>query len=39
VPEELATLTYVEELVISLAHTTKCWVKLNFLLHLSSPIS
>ncbi|KAJ7847820.1 hypothetical protein B0H14DRAFT_2583366 [Mycena olivaceomarginata] len=25
VPEELAILTYVEELVISLAHTTKCW--------------
>ena len=29
VPPELARLTYAEELVISRAHTTKCWMKLN----------
>ncbi|KAF9017144.1 hypothetical protein BDZ89DRAFT_889654, partial [Hymenopellis radicata] len=28
-PAELAGLTYLEELVIARAHTTKCWVKLN----------
>ncbi|KAJ7592799.1 hypothetical protein C8J56DRAFT_780085, partial [Mycena floridula] len=29
VPPELACLTYVEELVIARAHTTKCWAKIN----------
>ncbi|KAK1229654.1 hypothetical protein PQX77_004252 [Marasmius sp. AFHP31] len=29
VPPELSGLTYVEELVIARAHTTKCWAKLN----------
>ncbi|KAJ7122514.1 hypothetical protein C8R43DRAFT_899918, partial [Mycena crocata] len=28
-PDELLGLTYVEELVIARAHTTKCWIKLN----------
>jgi Helitron helicase-like domain at N-terminus len=28
-PEELHGLSYVEELVIARAHTTKCWVRLN----------
>ncbi|KAJ7877762.1 hypothetical protein B0H14DRAFT_3130161 [Mycena olivaceomarginata] len=30
---ELATLTYVEELVISLAHTTKCWPQTRNAVH------
>ncbi|KAJ7368226.1 hypothetical protein DFH08DRAFT_928473 [Mycena albidolilacea] len=33
VPEELATLTYVEELDISLAHTTKCWPQTRNAVH------
>ncbi|KAJ7061712.1 hypothetical protein C8F01DRAFT_987159, partial [Mycena amicta] len=28
-PPELSDLTYVEELVIAKAHTTKCWAKIN----------
>ncbi|KAJ6541901.1 hypothetical protein B0H19DRAFT_888024, partial [Mycena capillaripes] len=29
IPPELSCLTYVEELIIARAHTTKCWAKIN----------
>ncbi|KAJ7918097.1 hypothetical protein B0H13DRAFT_1548035, partial [Mycena leptocephala] len=29
IPPELSCLTYMEELIIARAHTTKCWAKIN----------